>query len=112
MKYYTGERPAGTAHVRVVNLGEGDQPLDPRLDLMNHSPDGFDWGYGGSGPAQLALALLADAVGNDAIALRYHLEFKNGFVSRLSGNKWTIPADYVRGWARAMAMVDRRVGQG
>ena len=23
----------------------------------NHSPDGFAWGYGGSGPAQLALAL-------------------------------------------------------
>lgn len=24
----------------------------------NHSPDGFSWGYGGSGPAQLALAIL------------------------------------------------------
>lgn len=24
----------------------------------NHSPDGFAWGYGGSGPAQLALAIL------------------------------------------------------
>lgn len=23
----------------------------------NHSPDGFNWGYGGSGPAQLALAI-------------------------------------------------------
>jgi hypothetical protein len=25
--------------------------------VVNHSPDGFSWGYGGSGPAQLALAL-------------------------------------------------------
>ena len=25
--------------------------------VYNHSPDGFDWGYGGSGPAQLALAI-------------------------------------------------------
>jgi hypothetical protein len=33
------------------------QPLDPRHDLYNHSPDGFEWGYHGSGPAQLALAL-------------------------------------------------------
>jgi len=26
--------------------------------VYNHSPDGFAWGYGGSGPAQLALAIL------------------------------------------------------
>lgn len=25
--------------------------------VHNHSPDGFNWGYGGSGPAQLALAI-------------------------------------------------------
>ena len=30
--------------------------LNPRLDLFNHSPTGFEWGYGGSGPAQTALA--------------------------------------------------------
>src|SRR5262245_1194599 len=35
--------------------------LPARLDLRSHSPTGFEWGYGGSGPAQLALALLADA---------------------------------------------------
>ncbi|GAF79707.1 unnamed protein product, partial [marine sediment metagenome] len=34
--------------------------LPPRLDLRNHSPMGFECGYLGSGPAQLALALLAD----------------------------------------------------
>ena len=26
--------------------------------VRNHSPDGFSWGYNGSGPAQLALAIL------------------------------------------------------
>jgi hypothetical protein len=45
-------------------------PLPPRLDLFNHSPAGFDWGYGGSGPAQLALAMLADALVHDAETLR------------------------------------------
>lgn len=38
-------------------------PLDPKLKLVNHSPTGFSWGYGGSGPAQLALAILADHFG-------------------------------------------------
>ena len=34
--------------------------LDPRPSqkVWNKSPDGFAWGYGGSGPAQLALAIL------------------------------------------------------
>lgn len=33
--------------------------LDPTISqkILNHSPDGFMWGYGGSGPAQLALAI-------------------------------------------------------
>ena len=35
------------------------ETLDPRNDLSNHSPDGVEWGYAGSGPAQLALGILA-----------------------------------------------------
>jgi glycerophosphoryl diester phosphodiesterase len=34
--------------------------LKPRHDFHNHSPDRFEWGCGGSGPAQLALATRAD----------------------------------------------------
>ncbi len=36
------------------------KPLSPvrSQKVYNHSPDGFNWGYGGSGPAQLALAIL------------------------------------------------------
>lgn len=32
--------------------------------IVNHSPDGFNWGYGGSGPAQLALAVMLELTGN------------------------------------------------
>jgi len=28
--------------------------------IVEHSPDGFQWGYGGSGPADLALNMLVD----------------------------------------------------
>jgi hypothetical protein len=40
--------------------------LDPKPSqkLRNHSPDGFNWGYGGSGPAQLALAIMLDQFGS------------------------------------------------
>lgn len=29
----------------------------PSLKICDHSPDGFNWGYGGSGPSQLAFAI-------------------------------------------------------
>ncbi len=53
-------------------------PLDPNRsqDLRNHSPDGFNWGYLGSGPAQLALALLLDTTNDEKISLQHYQDFK------------------------------------
>ncbi|HXR05085.1 MAG TPA: DUF6166 domain-containing protein [Verrucomicrobiae bacterium] len=59
MKRYEGRREGYAVDATVNGV-----PLNPRLDLYNHSPTGFEWGYGGSGPAQLALAILADHLGN------------------------------------------------
>lgn len=56
--------------------------LDPRLDIANHSPTGFAWGYLGSGPSQLALAILADYFDDDR-ALRMYKSFKHRLISRL-----------------------------
>ena len=33
--------------------------------VYNHSPNGFNWGYGGSGPAQLALAMMLELTGGE-----------------------------------------------
>lgn len=35
----------------------------PSQKVRNHSPDGFNWGYGGSGPSQLALAIVLKLTG-------------------------------------------------
>jgi hypothetical protein len=43
--------------------------------IRNHSPDGFNWGYGGSGPAQLALAILLQYM-NEEEACNYYQDFK------------------------------------
>lgn len=43
--------------------------------VWNHSPDGFNWGYGGSGPAQLALAILLEYY-DDRLAVLNHQAFK------------------------------------
>ncbi len=66
-------------------------------------PTGFEYGYGGSGPAQLALALLADATGHDCLAVALHQEFKWEFVSRFPREGFTITADEVRRWAEEAA---------
>jgi len=60
--YYAGRYETTGALVTVTRSGR-TKLLDPRYDLWNHSPTGFAWGYAGSGPAQLALAILADYFG-------------------------------------------------
>lgn len=57
---YQGIRaPDGVAV--VVTREDGTQANLRRVVL--HSPTGFEWGYGGSGPADLALSILADVLG-------------------------------------------------
>lgn len=84
----------------VVNYGKiaidrFGRRLKMRLDLVNKSPTGFEWGYCGSGPWQLALALLADAfylnagIGGPEVreraAVRMYGEFVRHVVVRLPG---------------------------
>lgn len=108
--FYQGRRApgeAGPAEV-LVNDPEADQPepLDPRHDLRNHSPDGFQWGYGGSGPAQLALALLCDALGDDKAAVRLYQRFKFGVIAQLGRDEWTMTASGIRALAAQYGVVD------
>ena len=91
MKRYQGKRSYGEVYVTVNGAA-----LDPRFDLRFHSPDGFGWGYGGSGPAQLALALLADCLGDDARALALYQEFKRAAVASLPRDGWTLTEEQIR----------------
>jgi len=73
------------------------EPLPPRNDLSNHSPDGFAWGYGGSGPAQLALALVAHITGDDQEALRLHQTFKSLFIAGIGQDEdWVLSAGMLK----------------
>jgi len=89
MKTYSGVRTAAGCAVSVADA-DGCRALDPRFDLRMHSPDGFEWGYGGSGPAQLALALAADALGDDDAALGVYQRLKFRLVGQLPAAGWTL----------------------
>lgn len=84
MKVYEGSRSLAGAVVTVDG-----RALDPRLDLRRLSPAGFEWTYEGAGPQQLALALLADHLGDDARALALHEAFMSDVVAELD-NAWEL----------------------
>ena len=74
-----GERRKGEVLITV----DGG-PLDWRssLAVRNHSPTGPAWGYGGSGPAQLAAGALLLAVTDEATTERFYQKFTSGASSR------------------------------
>jgi len=76
---YHGTNDPQTGSCKVM---AGDFPLPPRTDLVNHSPSGFAWGYPGSGPSQLSLAILAHHFKDDATALQHYQEFKDDVIAR------------------------------
>lgn len=62
-----------------------------------HSPTGFEWGYGGSGPADLALNILLEFV-SPADAYRMHQDFK-ALIARVPDEGMELAAQDVAAWA-------------
>lgn len=85
--------------------------LGTRLEhSVRHSPDGFSWGYGGSGPTELARCLLIDALGVAHPHPRLYQDFKSAFVARWA-DEWRIDAATIRmwvvGWRHGTGELDR-----
>jgi hypothetical protein len=74
-----------------------DKELDPCLDIANHSPTGFNWGYEGSGPAQLALAIMVSEYGRDLDAhpISYHY-FKSEVIAKIQEKNFSLSSKDVR----------------
>ncbi|OFW58450.1 MAG: hypothetical protein A2133_00790 [Actinobacteria bacterium RBG_16_64_13] len=88
------------------------RPLIPHRSqqVWNHSPGGFEWGYGGSGPAQLALGVLLEALSSEwgsddrladietSRALRVYQTFKQRFLENASRDGFRVECDILK-WA-------------
>ena len=70
----------GDAESRTVFIDGAVLEPDASQRIVNHSPDGFAWGYCGSGPAQLALAILLHLKGED-YATEHYQAFKREVIS-------------------------------
>lgn len=81
--------------------------------VTHHSPSGFEFGYGGSGPADLALNIvevLLTRLGYDGertdcyrgkcfrLAFQLHQEFKWTFIANVPRDGMTIPYEMVTDW--------------
>ncbi|MDX1431256.1 MAG: DUF6166 domain-containing protein [Gammaproteobacteria bacterium] len=97
MKTYAGDR---TIDGIIVTVDE--QPLDPRTDLKAFSVNGFEWTYEGDESRQLALAILADHLGDDRRALALAEPFMRTVVANFD-NTWQMDSDDV---AAAVAAIE------
>jgi hypothetical protein len=91
MSLYQGKRIKQGCIVTVDG-----RELPPRTDLRNHSPTGFEWGYGGSGPSQLALAILCwHCASNEQRALSYYPLFKESIIANINADNWKMTSGYI-----------------
>lgn len=66
MKSYRGSA-SQVAGAKVVEVLEDGEIVGVLRHIPRHSPTGMNWGYGGSGPADLALSLLVDHYGERSL---------------------------------------------
>jgi hypothetical protein len=72
--------------------------LDLHLEVANHSPTGFEWGYRGSGPAQLAAAILRSVTGDVEVAQLLHQHYKEDVIACLPQHGWVLHSEDVEAW--------------
>ena len=127
-KLYQGRRDENELTVHVVLQKVDREPwLKPLTHVSYHSPDGFEWGYGGSGPADLALAILTDwfeedpvkvqtyartGEGDPSSAVHFHQQFKDKFIVGLPRITWTIRDEEIKKWSSKIGALCKDCKQG
>ncbi len=84
-RFYSG-KASGEVTVREGSL---TRILGPRPGPSGEEPRPFTWGRDETGAAQLAFALLADALCDDAEATRLHQNFRHRVIANFP-DRWTI----------------------
>ena len=88
----------GSVITREVRIG--DEVIKPTESqkIINHTPDGFNWGYAGSGPSQLALAILLRVTTHEK-ALKMYAVFKSEIIARLPKEEdFSMAVEDVKKW--------------
>ena len=91
--------------VMMIDENRSARELHPDRSqaVKNHSPDGFNWGYAGSGPAQLALAILLEITNDEETALAHYQDFKFEVIAAIPSQEsdWEIEENKIIAWLQA-----------
>lgn len=91
----------GKFQTREVFIGGKKLWPSESMRIRQHSSDGFNWGYNGSGPAQLALALMLYFF-PEIFAMNNYQEFKADVIATLPlGKDFEITGGLIVDWAIA-----------
>lgn len=80
MKKYYGFH-TGKPGPQKVMVKQEDGVETELVHVIRHSPDGFNFGYNGSGPSDLALSILFDVLNDYTQANHLYIQFREAFVS-------------------------------
>lgn len=83
MKTYIIQRSPRGVHCSVM---PETGPLYPLPHLLRHSPDGFEYGYGGSGPSDLARSIVGDLLGEKDPKPSLYRPVTHRLISQISGD--------------------------
>jgi hypothetical protein len=86
-----------TGNIILKRLPGGGTEVNIPQKLVYHSPCGFEWGYEGSGPADLALNILVQFT-DEKTAFELHQDFKNEFVAYIPREGGVISRDKIINW--------------
>lgn len=97
MATYKGIRKGThTAHLALIYV---DGKLLKHIE--RHSPNGFNWSYGGSGPADAALSILTHHLGSKEKATKVYQRFKREVVACFPVGDWVLSSEEIDAWIRA-----------
>ena len=78
-----------------------------RHDWVLRSPTGFEWGYRGAGPSDLALNILLYATGDREFAGKHSERFRDEVVGRIAHRGGGLRVGEVLGWVARFRDDDR-----
>lgn len=84
MKVYAGDRT-----IDGIIVTADDEPLEDHSDTKQYTDGGFEWGYEGAAPSQLAYAILCDHLGDAAKAEALQERFMRAIVANFE-NEWEL----------------------
>ena len=96
----------------VVEYTENDRiwwELPLYLNEVDHSPTGFEWGYYGSGPSQLAYAIVRHMFGKmyqtqekaQEKAQEMYMAFKRDIIAKIKTERWEMQEIDFHAWLMA-----------